>query len=188
MTSRRQAIRARYSSTTSVSPSLTAWPSSHRISATVPESSASTGLSIFIDPGIATVSPSCTLSPTAHSIFHAVPVICASISVKRTSTLRSPLTLTDNSHALRRSMTPATFVIVVARNEQERIGDTLGALARTFPGEPLMLADDGSTDRTPVIARGLGVRVIATGSRAGKGAAATLALRRALAEASQEPA
>jgi glycosyltransferase involved in cell wall biosynthesis len=84
-------------------------------------------------------------------------------------------------------MTPATFVIVLARNEQDRIGETLGALARVFPGEPVMLADDGSTDRTPAIARSLGVRVTATGSRTGKGAAATLAARTALAEASGDP-
>jgi glycosyltransferase involved in cell wall biosynthesis len=81
-------------------------------------------------------------------------------------------------------MTPATFLIVVARNEQDRIAATLGALARAFPGAQVVLADDGSTDRTPAIARGLGVRVIGTGSRAGKGAAATLAVRQALAEAS----
>lgn len=80
-------------------------------------------------------------------------------------------------------MTPATFLIVVARNEQDRIADTLGALARAFPGAQVVVADDGSTDGTPAIARGLGVPVIGTGSRAGKGAAATLAARQALAEA-----
>jgi hypothetical protein len=64
-----------YSSTTSVSPSFTAWPSSHRISLTTPASSASTGISIFIDSRITTVSPSWTLSPTSHSIFQTVPVM-----------------------------------------------------------------------------------------------------------------
>jgi glycosyltransferase involved in cell wall biosynthesis len=81
-------------------------------------------------------------------------------------------------------MTHATFVIVTARNEADRIADTLGALARGFPGVPVLLADDGSSDGTAAIARGVGVRVIGTGSRAGKGAAATLAAREALAQAS----
>jgi hypothetical protein len=67
--------RRRHSSTTSVSPSLTAWPSWQRISTTVPASSASTGISIFIDSRIATVSPSSIASPTEHSIFHTVPVM-----------------------------------------------------------------------------------------------------------------
>jgi glycosyltransferase involved in cell wall biosynthesis len=83
-------------------------------------------------------------------------------------------------------MTPATFVIVVARNEQDRIADTLGALARAFPGETLLLADDASSDRTPRIASGLGVRVISAGSHAGKGAAATQAVRQALAESADD--
>ena len=48
----------RHSRTTRVSPSETAWPSSTRISLTVPSSSASTGISIFIDSRITTVSPS----------------------------------------------------------------------------------------------------------------------------------
>ena len=51
---------APYSSTTSVSPSWTACPSSQRISVTVPASSASTGISIFIDSSTTTVSPSAT--------------------------------------------------------------------------------------------------------------------------------
>jgi Glycosyl transferase family 2 len=81
-------------------------------------------------------------------------------------------------------MTPATFVIVTARDEADRIADTLGALGRAFPGVPVLLADDGSSDGTAAIARGVGVRVIGAGSRAGKGAAATLAAREALTEAS----
>src|SRR6185503_2355406 len=76
---RRTAARA-YSRTTSVSPSLTACPSSQRISFTTPGSSASTGISIFIDSRMTTVSPSAICSPTWHSIFQTVPVMCASTS------------------------------------------------------------------------------------------------------------
>ena len=50
--------RGSYSSTTRTSPSLTDWPSSQRISFTVPSSSDSTGISIFIDSRMTTVSPS----------------------------------------------------------------------------------------------------------------------------------
>src|SRR3954452_20830992 len=71
-----------YSRTTSVSPSETDCPSVQRISFTVPPSSASTGISIFIDSRMTSVSPSSTSWPTWHSIFHTVPVMCASTSGK----------------------------------------------------------------------------------------------------------
>jgi 1-acyl-sn-glycerol-3-phosphate acyltransferase len=65
-----------------VSPSETDWPSSHLISLTVPSSSASSGISIFIDSRTRRVSPSSTSCPIWHSIFHTVPVMCASTSGK----------------------------------------------------------------------------------------------------------
>jgi glycosyltransferase involved in cell wall biosynthesis len=71
-------------------------------------------------------------------------------------------------------------VIVTARNEADRIGATLTALALAFPGAPMFLADDGSTDATPEIARDRGVRVARSERAIGKGAAATLAAREAL--------
>ena len=49
----------------------------------MPSSSASTGISIFIDSRITTESPSATVSPTATSIFHTVPVMWASICATR---------------------------------------------------------------------------------------------------------
>src|SRR5204862_5346565 len=49
---------------------------------TTPSSSASTGISIFIDSRITSVSPSSTCWPIWHSIFHTVPVMCASTSGK----------------------------------------------------------------------------------------------------------
>ncbi len=39
-------------------------------------------------------------------------------------------------------------MIVAAYNEAERIAATLAALARAFPGAPLWVADDGSSDGT----------------------------------------
>jgi glycosyltransferase involved in cell wall biosynthesis len=73
-----------------------------------------------------------------------------------------------------------TFVIVTVHNEAERIAATLAALAEAFPGAPLWVADDGSTDATAEIARAAGARVVASGRVIGKGGAATLAAREAL--------
>jgi glycosyltransferase involved in cell wall biosynthesis len=74
-----------------------------------------------------------------------------------------------------------TFVIVTVHNEAERIGATLAALAQAFPGARLWVADDGSTDATAELARQGGATVVGTGRVIGKGGAATLAAREALA-------
>ena len=68
-------------------------------------------------------------------------------------------------------------MIVVARNEGERLGATLGALAAAFPGAELVVADDASEDATPDIAVRAGARVVRAPRRLGKGGAATLAAR-----------
>jgi len=73
-------------------------------------------------------------------------------------------------------------VIVTARNEADHVGATLAALALAFPGAPVLLADDGSTDATPEIARAAGARVVRSQRARGKGAAATEAARLALRE------
>jgi glycosyltransferase involved in cell wall biosynthesis len=83
-------------------------------------------------------------------------------------------------------MAPSTFVIVTAYNESERIGATLDALARAFPGAPVLLADDGSGDGTAEIARARGARVVRSERVTGKGAAATLAARAALSDMRME--
>jgi glycosyltransferase involved in cell wall biosynthesis len=80
-------------------------------------------------------------------------------------------------------MAPDTFVIVTAYNEADRIGATLDALAEAFPGAALLLADDGSADRTSEIASARGARVLRSERMIGKGGAATLAARAALADA-----
>jgi glycosyltransferase involved in cell wall biosynthesis len=73
-----------------------------------------------------------------------------------------------------------TFVIVTAYNEADRIGATLDALALAFPGAAVWLADDGSGDATPEIARRAGALVVRSERVIGKGAAATPAARDAL--------
>ncbi len=79
-------------------------------------------------------------------------------------------------------------MVVAAYNEAERIGATLAALAHAFPGAPLWVADDGSTDATSEIARRAGARVVGSERVIGKGGAVTLAARRALHEVSGDGA
>jgi glycosyltransferase involved in cell wall biosynthesis len=80
-------------------------------------------------------------------------------------------------------MTGGTLVLVAARNEAATLERTLAALASAFPGDPVWVADDGSSDGTAAVAAGAGARVVSSGRRAGKGAAMTLAAREALAGA-----
>jgi glycosyltransferase involved in cell wall biosynthesis len=60
-------------------------------------------------------------------------------------------------------------VIVAARNEADRIGVTLSALARVFPSAALWVADDGSTDGTAEAAIAAGASVVSRGRPHGKG-------------------
>jgi glycosyltransferase involved in cell wall biosynthesis len=78
---------------------------------------------------------------------------------------------------------PGIFVIVAAYNEAPRIEATLGALASAFPGAPVWVADDGSTDATSLVARRAGARVLRSEQMIGKGGAVTLAARQALGDA-----
>jgi glycosyltransferase involved in cell wall biosynthesis len=80
------------------------------------------------------------------------------------------------------------FVIVTAYNEAPRIGATLDGLAAAFPGAPVWVADDGSTDATALLAREAGARVVRSERVIGKGAAATRAAREALCDAQAEEA
>lgn len=65
--------------------------------------------------------------------------------------------------------------IVAARNEADRIGATLDALASAFPGATLWVADDASEDATAEVALGRGARVVSRGRPHGKGANMTAA-------------
>jgi glycosyltransferase involved in cell wall biosynthesis len=79
-------------------------------------------------------------------------------------------------------MAPATSVIVTARNEAAHIEATLAALARAFPSARVFLADDGSRDGTAELASRAGARIVRAERPLGKGGAATVAARAALAE------
>jgi len=62
--------------------------------------------------------------------------------------------------------------VVTARDEADEIAQTLEALGRVFPAAPVVVADDGSRDATAQRARAFGA-IVVSGSREGKGAAAT---------------
>ena len=69
-------------------------------------------------------------------------------------------------------------ILVAARNEEERIAGTLARLRDAFPGAAVVVADDGSRDRTAERAREAGAIVISLGRR-GKGEALSAAERAA---------
>lgn len=73
-------------------------------------------------------------------------------------------------------------MIVAARNEADRIGATLDALARTFPGATVWVADDASEDGTAEEAMRHGGRVVSRARPHGKGANVTAAAEALLSE------
>ncbi len=75
------------------------------------------------------------------------------------------------------------MLVVAAHNEAQRIAATLAALADAFPGAPIWVADDGSTDATAELARAGGARVVRSELVIGKGGAVTQAACAALDDA-----
>jgi len=79
----------------------------------------------------------------------------------------------------------ALAVLVAARNEADRIGETVAALRGAFPAAAIWVADDASTDGTAELALAAGAQVVSRGRPHGKGANVTAAAEAAL---SAEPA
>ena len=75
------------------------------------------------------------------------------------------------------------LIVVAAYNEADRMAATLAALAQAFPGAPVWVADDGSTDATARIATEAGAHVVRSERVIGKGGAMSKAARAALAHA-----
>ena len=73
-------------------------------------------------------------------------------------------------------MTERLTVLVAARDEEAAIGRTVARLREAFPGAQVVVADDGSRDRTAELAEAAGARVVRL-PRRGKGQALTLAER-----------
>jgi glycosyltransferase involved in cell wall biosynthesis len=75
---------------------------------------------------------------------------------------------------------PALAAIVAARNEADRIADTLAALRGALPRAALWVADDASTDGTAEAAMMAGAQVVSRGRPHGKGANVSAAAAAAL--------
>jgi glycosyltransferase involved in cell wall biosynthesis len=75
---------------------------------------------------------------------------------------------------------PSLAAIVAARNEADRIGETLAALRAALPGAALWVADDASTDGTAEAAMAAGAQVVSRRRPHGKGANVTAAVEAAL--------
>jgi glycosyltransferase involved in cell wall biosynthesis len=71
-------------------------------------------------------------------------------------------------------------VIVAAHNEADRIEATLDALAGTFPGAQIVVADDASSDGTAELALSRGAQVVSRRRPHGKGANVTAAIESVL--------
>jgi glycosyltransferase involved in cell wall biosynthesis len=75
---------------------------------------------------------------------------------------------------------PQRIAIAAARNEADRVGHTLDALAAAMPGAALWVADDASGDGTAEIAMAHGAQVVSRRKPHGKGANVTAAAEAAL--------
>jgi Glycosyl transferase family 2 len=73
-------------------------------------------------------------------------------------------------------VTDRLTILVAARDEEGRVGATVAALREQFPSAEIVVADDGSHDRTAGVAGEAGAQVIPL-PRLGKGQALTLAER-----------
>ena len=80
-------------------------------------------------------------------------------------------------------MAADTIIIVSARDEADRLPDTLAALGAAFDGAKVVVADDGSVDGTSQVATDAGAAVVRSERSVGKGAAMTLAARAVLSRA-----
>lgn len=64
---------------------------------------------------------------------------------------------------------PAVVALVAARNEADRVGQTLRALSEAIPGVELVVADDASEDGTAEVAAAHGADVVSRVEPVGKG-------------------
>jgi glycosyltransferase involved in cell wall biosynthesis len=74
-------------------------------------------------------------------------------------------------------------VIIAARNEADRVGETVAALRGQFPAAAIWVADDASSDGTAELAMAAGAQVVSRGKPHGKGANVTAAAEAVLSAA-----
>lgn len=72
-------------------------------------------------------------------------------------------------------------VLVAARDEADRIGETVSALNAAFPGSRVWVADDASGDGTGQVASSAGAMVVGRGRPVGKGGNVTACAEQAIA-------
>ena len=77
-------------------------------------------------------------------------------------------------------MEDSLIAIVAARNEADRVGETVAALRSQFPAAAIWVADDASVDGTAEVAMAAGAQVVSRGRPHGKGANVTAAAEAAL--------
>ncbi len=70
--------------------------------------------------------------------------------------------------------------MVAARNEADRVGETVAALRMEFPAAAIWVADDASADGTAEVAMAAGAKVVSRARPHGKGANVTAAAEAAL--------
>jgi len=75
---------------------------------------------------------------------------------------------------------PSLAVIVAARNEADRVAETVRALRGAFPAAAIWVADDASEDGTAEVAMAAGAQVVSRRRPHGKGANMTAAAEAAL--------
>ncbi len=78
-------------------------------------------------------------------------------------------------------------VVIAARNEADRIADTVAAVRGAFPGAAVWVADDASEDGTAERALAAGAQVVSRGKPHGKGANVTAACEAALRAGGEAP-
>ena len=71
-------------------------------------------------------------------------------------------------------------IVIAARNEADRVGETVRAVRGTFPAASVWVADDASSDGTAEVAMMAGAQVVSRGRPHGKGGNVTAAVEAAL--------